>query len=70
MIKSSLSDYSFAYILVSGTITVVGAGADDSTIATDRNIKKEVFKAFAAFTDCIAEINNTQRKRSGCCYAD
>ena len=47
MIKSSLCDYSFAYILVSGTITVVGAGADDSIIATDRNIKKEVFKAFA-----------------------
>ena len=58
------------YILASETITVVGAGADDATIATDRNIKKEIFKTFTLFTNCIAEINNTQRKRSLCCYAD
>ena len=28
MLKSSLSDYSDAYILVKGTITIAGAGAD------------------------------------------
>ena len=30
MLKSSLCDYSDAYILVSGTITIDGAGADDN----------------------------------------
>ena len=31
MLRSSLYDYSDAYILVSGTITITGAGADDAT---------------------------------------
>ena len=58
MLKSSLCDYSDAYILVKGTISVnntaaAGAGAN--------NINKEViFKNFAPFTNCISEINNTQ----------
>ena len=30
MLKSSLCDYSDAYILVSGTITITGQGADDA----------------------------------------
>ena len=58
MLKSSLSDYSDAYILVKGTITVnntaaQGAGANDIN-------KKVIFKNCAPFTNCISEINNTQ----------
>ena len=30
MIRSNLCDYSYAYILVSGTITITGEGADDA----------------------------------------
>ena len=40
MLKSSLCDYSDAYIPVSGTITVVEAGEDTAAIATDRNNKR------------------------------
>ena len=54
MLKSSLCDYSDAYILVSGTITVVGARADDAARVTDGKNEQ------TAFTDCITEINNTQ----------
>ena len=58
MFKSSLCDYSDAYILVKGTIIVnntAGAGAD----ANNTN-KKVIFKNCAPFTNCISEINNTQ----------
>ena len=57
MLKSGLCDYNDAYILVSGTITVVGAGANAATIATDRNNKQAILKNCAAFTDSITEIN-------------
>ena len=30
MLTSSLCDYSDAYILISGTLTITGAGADDT----------------------------------------
>ena len=55
MIKSSLSDYSDAYILVSGTITVTELAAGGG----NKNIQV-VLKNCAPFTDCISEINNTQ----------
>ena len=58
MLKSSLCDYSDAYILVKGTITVnntVAAGA-----AANNTNKKAIFKNCAPFTNCISEINNTQ----------
>ena len=35
MIRSDLCDYSDAYILVSGTITITGAGEDDNAKRTD-----------------------------------
>ena len=57
MIKSSLCDYSDAYIHVKGTIIVnntAAAGAD----ANNSN-KKVIFKNCAPFTNCISEINNT-----------
>ena len=58
MLKSSLCDYSDAYILVKGTITVNNTAAADAN-ANNTN-KKVIFKNCAPFTDCISEINNTQ----------
>ena len=59
MLRSSLCDYSDAYILVSETIAVTRAGADDAKRLDKRN-KGVIFKNCAPFTDCISEINNTQ----------
>ena len=56
MLKSSLCDYSDAYILVSGTITVVAALA----AGVGNNGIQVVFKNCALFTDYMSEINNTQ----------
>ena len=59
MLKSSLCDYSDAYILVKGTSTVNNTAAvDAAVINTD---KKVIFKNCAPFTNCISEINNTQK---------
>ena len=58
MLKSSLCDYSHAYILVKGTIVVNNtADADADVNNTNKKVK---FKNCAPFTDCISEINNTQ----------
>ena len=58
MLKSSLCDYSDAYILVKGTISVNNTAAADAN-ANNTN-KKVMFKNCALFTNCISEINNTQ----------
>ena len=58
MLKSSLCDYSDAYILVKGTVTVNNTAAADAD-ATNTN-KRVIFKNCALFTNCISEINNTQ----------
>ena len=55
MLRSSLCDYSDAYILVSGNITpveVVGGRGNNGI--------QVVFKNHAPFTNCISEVNNTQ----------
>ena len=49
IIGSNLCDYSDAYILVKGTITVL-----------NNTNKKVILKNCAPFTDCITEINNIQ----------
>ena len=57
MLRSSLCDYSDAYILVKGNISVnntAGAGADANN--TDNKV---IFKNCAPFTDCISKINNS-----------
>ena len=59
-LKSSSCDYSDAYILVKGTITINGAGADAAARQADERDKGVAFKNCAAFTNCIREINNTQ----------
>ena len=58
MLKSSLCDYSDAYILVKGTITVNNTAAPD-TDANNTNIKV-ISENCAPFTNCISEINNAQ----------
>ena len=58
MLRSSLRDYSDAYILVKENISVnnnAGAGAGANNIG-----KKVIFKNCAPFTNCISKINNTQ----------
>ena len=60
MLKSSLCDYSDAYILVKGTITITGAGVDAAARQADERDKGVAFKNCAPFTNCISEINNTQ----------
>ena len=60
MLKSSLCDSSDAYILVKGTITINGAGADAAARHADERNKGVAFKNCAPFTNCISEINNTQ----------
>ena len=60
MLKSSLCDYSDAYILVKRTITIAGAGDNAAARQTDERDKGVVFKNCAPFTNCISEINNTQ----------
>ena len=58
MLKSSLCDYSDAYILVKGTISVSNTTAKGA--AVNNTNKKVMFKNCASFTNCISEINNTQ----------
>ena len=60
ILKSSLCDYSDAYIVVKGTITLVQQGATAAGIQADRNDKKVTSKNSTQFTDCITEINKTQ----------
>ena len=60
MLKSSLCDFSDAYILVKGNITITGAGDDAAARQADERDKGVAFKNCAPFTNCISEINNTQ----------
>ena len=54
---SSLCDYSDAYILVKGNISV----NNTETAAAPNNVnKKVIFKNCAPFTNCRRKINNTQ----------
>ena len=58
MLRSSLCDYSDAYILVKENISVIN-NASAGAAANNRN-KKVIFKDCAPFTNCISNINNTQ----------
>ena len=58
MLRSSLCDYSDAYILVKGNITVNNTAAGGGN-ANNTN-KKVIFKNCATFTSYISTINNTQ----------
>ena len=58
MLKSSLCDYSDAYILFKGTISANNTAAAGA--AANNTNKKVIFKNCVPFTNCISEINNTQ----------
>ena len=58
LIRSNLRDYSNAYILVKGTITVQNTEAAGA--AVNNTNRKVIFKNCTPFTDCITEIYNTQ----------
>ena len=60
MLKSSLCDYSDAYIIVKGKITITGEADDAAARQADERDKDVAFKNCAPFTNCISEINNTQ----------
>ena len=53
MLRSDLCDYSDAYIVVKGIISVTG------TNANDRRNKKLAFKNKVPIRSCISKINNT-----------
>ena len=57
MLKSSLCDYSDAYILVKGNVTVNNTPAAGA--AANNTNKKVIFKSCAPFTNSISKINNT-----------
>ena len=59
MLRSNLCDYADAYILVKGTITITGAGADADAKRVDEREKGVAFKNCAPFIKCISRINNT-----------
>ena len=58
MLRSSLCDFSDAYIIVKGNITVNNTAAGPAA-AKNAN-KKVMFKNCAPFIKCISKINNTQ----------
>ena len=58
MLKSSLCDYSDAYIFVKGTISANNTAAAGA--AANNTNRKVIFKNCAPFTNCISKINHTQ----------
>ena len=58
MLRSSLCNYSDAYILVKGNITVNNTAV--GAVAANNTNKKEIFENCAPFTNCISKINNIQ----------
>ena len=59
MLRSNLCDYADSYILVKGTITIIGTGDDTAARRADERNKGVTFKSCAPFTKCISRINNT-----------
>ena len=62
MLKSSLCDYSDAYILVTWNITIINITAANAN--GNNTSKKVIFKYCAPFSNCISEINNTQLNKA------
>ena len=58
MLRSNLCDYSDAYILVKGTITVTAPGANnDANNKRDERNRPVILKNNAPFVSCITRIN-------------
>ena len=60
MLKSILCDYSDAYILVKGIITIIEEGGDAASRQADERSKGVIFKNCYPFTNCKSEITNTE----------
>ena len=60
MLRPSLCDYNHAHILMSESITIDGARADDAEEQLGEINKGLIIKNYAPFFDCISEMNNTQ----------
>ena len=60
MLKSSLCDYSDAYIHFKGRITITGAGDDATARQADERNKGVIFKNCAPFINCKSKIHNTE----------
>ena len=60
MLRSSLCDYVYAYILVKGTITITGAEDAAAAKRVDERNKGVIFKDCAPFIKCISQINDTE----------
>ena len=60
VLKSSLCDYSHAYILIKGTITITGSEADAAGRQENERNKGVIFKNCPPFITCKSEINNTE----------
>ena len=58
--RSSLCDYSDAYILVKGRIAITGEGNNAAARQADERNKGEIFKNCAPFTTCKSKINNKE----------
>ena len=56
-LRSNLSDYSDAHILLSETVTVPNIARARAAANNKKNI---IIKYCTPFTNCISEINNTQ----------
>ena len=63
MLRSSLTNYSDAYILANGDISV-NNNAGAAAVANNRN-KKVLFKNNAPFTNYISKINKTRIDNAG-----
>ena len=59
MLRSNLSDYADAYIIVKGIIIITGAGDDYAAKRLGERNKGVIFNFFGPFTKCISKTNNT-----------
>ena len=57
MLRSKLCDYSDAYILVKGTITVTAPGVNNANNIRDKRNKPLILKNNVPFVSCITRIN-------------
>ena len=57
MLRSNLCDYSDAYILVKGTITVTTPGVNNANNIRDKRNRPVILKNNAPFVSCITRIN-------------
>ena len=62
MLKYSLCNYSDAYVLVKGTITITGVGDGAAARQSDERNKGVIFKTCAPFINCKSKKNNTKNR--------